>query len=83
MLQMMGFEGVGAATVKWHHRVYYDTKECGYQMDHTTRQGYRQHQHLLQRELGAWAAGLELSLTPVHQRIVHTLDWLDVQTLLG
>ncbi len=52
-------------------------------MDYTTRQGYRQHQHLLQRELGAWAAELELSLTPVHQRIVHTLDWLDVQTLLG
>lgn len=38
---------------------------------------------LLQRELGQWAAGLEFGLTPMHQRIVHTLDWLDMDSLLG
>lgn len=52
-------------------------------MDCTARHGYRQHQVLLQRELGAWAAGLELSLTPLHQRIVHTLDWINMDVLLG
>lgn len=52
-------------------------------MDCTTRRGYRQHQELLQRELGQWAAGCEASLTPMHQRIVHTLDWLDLAVLLG
>lgn len=52
-------------------------------MDCTTRRGYRQHQELLQRELGQWAACREASLSPVHQRIVHTLDWLEPQALLG
>jgi len=52
-------------------------------MNCTTRQGYRQHHELLQRELGQWGAGCQVSLTPMHQRIVHTLDWLDLQTLLG
>ena len=52
-------------------------------MNCTARHGYRQHHTLLQRELGQWAAGLELGLTPVHQRIVHTLDWLDIEGLLG
>jgi K+-transporting ATPase c subunit len=52
-------------------------------MNFTARQGYRQHHTLLQRELGQWAAGLELGLTPLHQRIVHTLDWLDMERLLG
>jgi len=52
-------------------------------MNFTARQGYRQHHTLLQRELGQWAAGLELGLTPVHQRIVHTLDWLGMESLLG
>lgn len=52
-------------------------------MDCTTRWGYRQHRELLQRELGQWAADIETSLTPMHQRIVHTLDWLDLQALLG
>jgi hypothetical protein len=52
-------------------------------MDCTTRRGYRQHRELLQRELGQWAACQQTSLTPMHQRIVHTLDWLDPQTLLG
>ena len=33
--------------------------------------------------MGQWAAGLELGLTPLHQRIVHTLDWLDIDSLLG
>ena len=52
-------------------------------MNFNARHGYRQHHMLLQRELGQWAAGLELTLTPVHQRIVHTLDWLDMPSLLG
>lgn len=52
-------------------------------MNFTARQGYRQHHTLLQRELGQWAAGLELGITPLHQRIVHTLDWLDMERLLG
>lgn len=52
-------------------------------MNFTARHGYRQHHILLQRELGQWAAGLALGLTPVHQRIVHTLDWLDMESLLG
>lgn len=52
-------------------------------MNFTARQGYRQHHTLLQRELGQWAAGVELGLTPLHQRIVHTLDWLDMERLLG
>ena len=52
-------------------------------MNCTARHGYRQHQLLLQRELGQWAAGLDLRLTPVHQRIVHTLDWINMDTLLG
>jgi K+-transporting ATPase c subunit len=52
-------------------------------MNCTARQGYRQHQLLLQRELGQWAASLEVGLTPVHQRIVHTLDWLNLDSLLG
>ena len=52
-------------------------------MNCTTRQGYRQHYLLLQRELGQWATGLELTLTPVHQRIVHTLDWLNLDSLMG
>jgi K+-transporting ATPase c subunit len=52
-------------------------------MNCTARQGYRQHQLLLQRELGQWAAGLELALTPLHQRIVHTLDWLNMDGLIG
>ena len=52
-------------------------------MNCTARHGYRQHHTLLQRELGQWAAGLELGLTPLHQRIVHTLDWLDIDSLLG
>jgi len=52
-------------------------------MNCTARHGYRQHQVLLQRELGQWAAGLELSLTPLHQRIVHTLDWINMDALLG
>ena len=52
-------------------------------MNCTARHGYRQHQLLLQRELGQWASSLELPLTPVHQRIVQTLDWLDMDTLLG
>ena len=52
-------------------------------MNFTARHGYRQHQLLLQRELGQWAAGLEFTLTPMHQRIVHTLDWLDMESLLG
>lgn len=38
---------------------------------------------LLQRELGQWATGLEFGLTPMHQRIAHTLDWLDMDSLLG
>lgn len=52
-------------------------------MDCTARLGYRQHHLLLQRELGQWAAGLEFGLTPMHQRIAHTLDWLDMDSLLG
>ena len=52
-------------------------------MNFTARHGYLQHHMLLQRELGQWAAGLELGLTPMHQRIVHTLDWLDMDSLLG
>ena len=52
-------------------------------MNCTARHGYRQHQVLLQRELGQWAAGLDLSLTPLHQRIVHTLDWINMDSLLG
>lgn len=52
-------------------------------MNSTARQGYRQHQILLQRELGQWAAGLEQTLTPLHQRIVHTLDWLNIDSLIG
>lgn len=52
-------------------------------MNFTARHGYRQHHALLQRELGQWAAGLELGITPLHQRIVHTLDWLDMERLLG
>ena len=52
-------------------------------MNSTARQGYRQHHLLLQRELGQWASSQELGLTPMHQRIVHTLDWLDMDSLLG
>jgi hypothetical protein len=52
-------------------------------MNCTARHGYRQHQLLLQRELGQWAAGLDLALTPVHQRIVHTLDWINMDAMLG
>ena len=52
-------------------------------MNCTARHGYRQHQLLLQRELGQWASSLELALTPVHQRIVQTLDWLNMDSLLG
>lgn len=52
-------------------------------MNCTARHGYRQHHLLLQRELGQWACGLELTLTPVHQRIVHTLDWLNLDSLMG
>ena len=52
-------------------------------MNCTARQGYRQHQLLLQRELGQWAASLEVALTPVHQRIVHSLDWLNLDGLIG
>lgn len=52
-------------------------------MNCTARHGYRQHQLLLQRELGQWAAGLDLALTPLHQRIVHTLDWLRMDSLIG
>jgi K+-transporting ATPase c subunit len=52
-------------------------------MNCTARQGYRQHQLLLQRELGQWAASLQVGLTPLHQRIVHTLDWLNLDSLLG
>jgi Transposase DDE domain len=52
-------------------------------MNCTARQGYRQHHTLLQRELGQWAAGLELALTPVHERIVHTLDWLEMDAFVG
>ena len=52
-------------------------------MNCTARHGYRQHQLLLQRELGQWASTLELPLTPVHQRIVQTLDWLDMDSLVG
>ena len=52
-------------------------------MNFTARQGCRPHHMLLQRELGQWAAGVELGLTPLHQRIVHTLDWLDMERLLG
>ena len=52
-------------------------------MNCTARHGYRQHHLLLQRELGQWAAGLELGLTPIHQRIVHTLDWLEMDGLLS
>ena len=52
-------------------------------MNCTARHGYRQHQLLLQRELGQWAASLELTLTPVHQRIVQTLDWLNMDRLMG
>ena len=52
-------------------------------MNCTARHGYRQHQLLLQRELGQWASSLELTLTPVHQRIVQTLDWLNMDRLMG
>lgn len=52
-------------------------------MNCTARHGYRQHHTLLQRELGQWASGLELGLTPVHERIVNTLDWLQMETLLS
>jgi hypothetical protein len=52
-------------------------------MNCTARHGYRQHRLLLQRQLGQWAAGLELGLTPVHQRIVHTLDLINMEALLG
>ncbi len=52
-------------------------------MNSTARHGYRQHHMLLQRELGQWAAGLEQTLTPVHQRIVLTLDWLNLDSLIG
>ena len=52
-------------------------------MNCTARHGYRQHQLLLQRELGQWALSLELTLTPVHQRIVQTLDWLNMDHLMG
>lgn len=52
-------------------------------MDSTTRQGYRQHAELLQRELGHWAVGCEASLSPKHQRIVQTLDWLELDAVLG
>ena len=30
MLRIVGFEGVGAATVKWHHLVYYDKMESAH-----------------------------------------------------
>ena len=52
-------------------------------MNCSARHGYPQHHLLLQRELGQWATGLELELTHVHQRIVHTLDWLEMDGLLG
>lgn len=52
-------------------------------MNCTARHGYRQHHLLLQRELGHWAANLDLALTPLHQRIVHTLDWLSMDSLMG
>lgn len=52
-------------------------------MNCTARHGYRQHRLLLQRELGQWAAGIELGLTPVHQRIVHTLDLINMDAMLG
>jgi hypothetical protein len=52
-------------------------------MNSTIRQGYRQHRELLQRELGQWATSCDISLTPKHQHIVQTLDWLDVESLLG
>lgn len=57
--------------------------ESAYPMDCTARTGYRQHHLLLQRDLGQWAAGHEQALTPVHQRIVHVLDWLNFDVLLG
>ena len=63
--------------------VYQDTIEKRLPVDCTTRRGYRQHQELLQRELGQWAAGGEMSLAPMHQRIVHALHWLDLHVLLG
>lgn len=52
-------------------------------MNSKARQGYRQHRELLQRELGQWATSCDVSLTPKHQRIVQTLDWLDIETMLG
>ena len=52
-------------------------------MNCTARHGYRRHRLLLQRPSGQWAAGLELGLTPVHQRIVHTLDLINMEALLG
>jgi hypothetical protein len=52
-------------------------------MNSTARHGYRQHHILLQRELGQWASGLEQTITPLHQRIVLTLDWLNLDSLIG
>ncbi len=52
-------------------------------MNCTARHGYRQHQLLLQREFGQWTSSLELALTPAHPRIVQTLDWLNMDRLMG
>ena len=30
MLRIVGFEGVGAATVKWHHLIYCDKMESAH-----------------------------------------------------
>jgi hypothetical protein len=69
--------------MKWHYLVYQDTDRKRLPMNSNARQGYRQHCELLQRELGQWAASCEVSLTPKHWRIVQTLDWLDVESMLG
>lgn len=52
-------------------------------MDSTTRHGYRQHHELLQLELVAWSAQHEAAATPSHQRIVHVLDWLELERFVG
>ena len=61
MWQIVGFEEVGASTMKWHHLVYYDKMESAYQR----------------------ALSLDFTLTSVHQRIVQTLDWLNMDRLMG
>ena len=52
-------------------------------MDSTTRAGWRQHHELLQGELVAWSALHDAPLSPMHHKIVHTLDWLEMERFVG